>query len=70
MNSFRTIWQRAAAGKGGHAALEALMPAVRTADELRAISDARWPISAGRWPAASIETNAAPAIRNAIPLID
>jgi 3-methyladenine DNA glycosylase Tag len=42
MNSFQTIWERAAARKGGDAALEALMPAVRTADELRAIPDDRW----------------------------
>lgn len=42
MNSFETIWQRSAARKGGEDALEALMPAVRTADELRAIADDRW----------------------------
>lgn len=42
MNSFQSIWERAAARKGGDAALETLMPAVRTADELRAIPDDRW----------------------------
>ncbi len=42
MSPFQTIWERAAARKGGDAALEALMPAVRTADELRAIPDDRW----------------------------
>ncbi len=42
MNSFETIWTRAATRKGGNAALEALMPAVRTPDELREISDDRW----------------------------
>ena len=42
MNSFKTIWDRAAARKGGDAALEASMPAVRTADELRAVADDRW----------------------------
>jgi len=41
MNSFQTIWARAAARKGGDAALEALMPAVRTADEIRALPDDR-----------------------------
>jgi 3-methyladenine DNA glycosylase Tag len=42
MNSFKIIWERATERKGGDAALEALMPEVRTADELRAIPDDRW----------------------------
>jgi 3-methyladenine DNA glycosylase Tag len=42
LNSFETIWRRAAARKGGEDALEALMPTVRTADGLRAIADDRW----------------------------
>ena len=42
MNAFKSIWDRAAARKGGGEALEALMPAVRTADELRAVPDDRW----------------------------
>lgn len=42
MNKFKTIRDRAAARKGGDEALEALMPAIRTADELRIVSDDRW----------------------------
>lgn len=42
MNAFKSIWDRAAARKGGDEALEALMPAVRAADELRAVPDDRW----------------------------
>ena len=42
MNSFETIWDRAAARKGGGDVLEALMPAIRTPDELPVVSDDRW----------------------------
>lgn len=42
METFETIWQRAAARKGGDAALEAELPAVKSAAELRAIPDHRW----------------------------
>ena len=42
MNAFKSIWDRAAARKGGDEALEALMPADRAADELRAVPDDRW----------------------------
>lgn len=42
MNSFKTIRGRAAARRGGEDALEALMPEVRSADELRAVPDDRW----------------------------
>jgi 3-methyladenine DNA glycosylase Tag len=42
VNSFETIWGRAAARKGGDEALEALMPEVCTAEELRGTTDDRW----------------------------
>lgn len=41
MTSFAMVWERAAARKGGDAALEALMPEVRTPNELRATPDDR-----------------------------
>jgi len=42
MEDFATIRARAAARKGGEAALDALMPEVKSADALRAIPDDRW----------------------------
>lgn len=42
METFQAIWDRAAARKGGDAALEALMPAVKKAAQLRKIPDDRW----------------------------
>jgi len=42
MRCFEAIRALAAARKGGEAALEALMPAVKTADALAAIPDDRW----------------------------
>ncbi len=42
MQTFEAIWQRAAGRKGGSAALEVLMPEVRSPAELRAIPDDRW----------------------------
>jgi len=42
MERFDAIWQRAADRKGGDAALEAMMPKIKSPDELRAISDDRW----------------------------
>lgn len=42
MEAFATIWERAAGRKGGDAALETLMPVIRTPVELRAIPDHRW----------------------------
>ena len=42
MEAFATIRARAAARKGGEAALDALMPAVKSAEALRAIPDDRW----------------------------
>ena len=42
MEAFATIWERAAARKGGDAALETLMPVIKTPVELRAIPDHRW----------------------------
>lgn len=42
MESFEAIWQRASALKGGDAALEALLPEIKTPKQLRAIPDDRW----------------------------
>ncbi len=42
MEPFERIWARAAARKGGDAALEAELPAVKSPAELRAIPDDRW----------------------------
>jgi len=42
MQSFQQIWDRAAGRKGGDAALEELMPAVKTPAQLRKIPDDRW----------------------------
>ncbi|MCJ9428301.1 DNA-3-methyladenine glycosylase I [Kordiimonas marina] len=41
MRTFDEIWAIAAERKGGDAAVEALMPELRTADEIRALSDDR-----------------------------
>ncbi|MEQ8659723.1 MAG: DNA-3-methyladenine glycosylase I [Gammaproteobacteria bacterium] len=48
MRSFAELYARAAARKGGPAALEALIPAVRPAAELAAIGDDRWLSEMGR----------------------
>jgi len=42
MESFDTIWRRAADRKGGADTLESQMPEAKSADELRAIPDDRW----------------------------
>ena len=42
MISFQTLWDKAAARKGGAAALEALLPAIKTSAVLCAIPDDRW----------------------------
>lgn len=42
MEAFATIWERAAGRKGGDAALETLMPVIKTPVELRAIPNHRW----------------------------
>jgi 3-methyladenine DNA glycosylase Tag len=42
MECFEQIWERASARKGGDEQLEALMPAVETANKLRSIPDDRW----------------------------
>lgn len=42
LRSFVDIWDRAAARKGGEAAVEALLPTLKTPVELAAIPDDRW----------------------------
>ena len=42
LTPFATIFARAAERKGGAAAIEAMLPAMKSVDELRATSDDRW----------------------------
>ncbi len=42
MQSFNTIWKRAARRKGGDGPLQELMPGIKSPAELRVIPDDRW----------------------------